>query len=257
MIDPVAVQGGTAAMYLPGKIMKAGRSIDPDNATVPSVATAYVIDMTQPSPAWRQIGSMAFPRNYHNATILPDGTVVVTGGGQTTGAIDLKNAVYEAELWDPQTESWTTLARMHAPRLYHSTALLMPDGRVLVSGGGRFNGNSEPTDQVSGEFFAPPYLFKGPRPTIAAVPSQLTRGQTFTIETPDASRIAKVSLVRLGNDTHAFDMNQRFVPLSFSANTGALSVTAPSSANVAPPGYYMLFIVDTNGVPSIASYVRF
>jgi len=257
MVDPAVLHGGTAAMYLPGKIMKSGRSIDPDQATEPSVRSTYVLDMTQPSPLWRQTASMAFPRNYHNETLLPDGTVLVTGGGRTTGAIDLANAVYEAELWNPVTEAFTTLAPMHAPRLYHSIALLLPDGRVLTSGGGRFNGVNEPTDQASAEFFSPPYLFKGSRPTITSAPTQLQRGQTFEIESPDASRIATVSLVRLASVTHAFNMNQRFIPLSFSAGAGVLAVTAPATANIAPPGYYMLFIVDTNGVPSMASFVRF
>ena len=89
---------------------------------------------------------MAFPRTYHNLTLLPDGTVLATGGGITTDAIDAGGAVEPAELWSPVTQTWTTLAGLSVPRLYHSIALLLPDGRVLVAGGGRFFGAPDPTD---------------------------------------------------------------------------------------------------------------
>jgi hypothetical protein len=257
-VGGTAFEGGSSAMYLPGKILKTGTSADPDLATVASVGTAYVLDMTQTSPAWHQVGSMAFARTFHNLTLLPDGNVLVTGGGTTTDALDVAHAVLPAELWSPVTQTWTTLASMSAPRLYHSEALLLPDGRVVVSGGGRFHDDTEPTDQFSVEFFAPPYLFKGPRPAITSAPSQLSYGQNFTVQSPDAARIATVSLIRFGSATHAFNMGQRFIPLSpFSAGSGSLTVMAPVNANSAPPGNYMLFIVDTNGIPSVAAMVHF
>ena len=146
---------------------------------------------------------------------------------------------------------------MNAPRLYHSEALLLPDGRVVVLGGGRFNGIDESTDQLSAEFFSPPYLFKGSRPVISSAPGQLSYGQPFTVQTPDASRIANVSLIRFGAVTHAINMGQRFLPLNFTVGTGSLTVTAPANSNLAPPGNYMLFILDTNGVPSLAAIVHF
>jgi hypothetical protein len=123
-------------------------------------------------------------------------------------------------------------------------------------GGGRFNGVNEPTDQLSSETYSPPYLFKGARPTISSAPATATYGGTITVQTPDAARIAAVSLIRLGSVTHAFNQNQRFVPLSFTAVSNALNVQAPPSANLAPPGHYMLFILDTNGVPSVAVIVK-
>jgi hypothetical protein len=141
--------------------------------------------------------------------------------------------------------------------LYHSEGLLLPDGRVLVSGGGRFNDDTESTDQFSAEFFAPPYLFKGARPTITSAPSQLVYGQNFTIGTPNAAQIASVSLIRFGTATHAFNMSQRFLPLAFSAGSGSLTVTAPVNSDLAPAGYYMLFIVNSTGVPSVAAIVHF
>jgi hypothetical protein len=146
---------------------------------------------------------------------------------------------------------------MHAPRLYHGTALLLPDARVLISGSGRGYGTVAPSDQPSAEVFAPPYLFKGARPTITSAPAQLAYGQGFSVQTPDAATVASVSLISLGSMTHAYNQNQRFLSLPFVASGGSLSVTAPAGANIAPPGYYMLFIVGTNGAPSVAAIVRF
>ena len=111
----------------------------------------------------------------------------MTGGGPTTDAVDVANAILPAEVWSPATQTWTILAPMSAPRLYHSEALLLPDGRVMVHGGGEFNGVNETTDQLSAEFFAPPYLFKGTRPAITSAPSQISYGQNFTVQTPDAA----------------------------------------------------------------------
>src|SRR5262245_1176023 len=199
---------------------------------------------------------MSFARTYHTLTVLPDGDVLVTGGGTTTDAVGVATAVLPAEIWSPVTQTWTTVASMSAPRLYHSTALLMPDARVLVLGGGRFNGVNEPTDQLSAQYYWPPYLFNGPRPSITSAPTTITFGSAFTVQTPDAARIAAVTFIRLGSATHAINMDQRLVPLAFIVGNGSLSVQAPANGNLAPPGYYMLFILDTNGIPSVAAIVR-
>jgi chitodextrinase len=256
VVDPNAVDGGSAAMYAPGKILKSGRSVDPDQPVIPSTATTYVLDMNQSAPRWRQTPPMAFPRTFHTLTLLPDGTVLSTGGGPNTDAVGVNNAVLAAELWSPVTESWSTLASMSRPRLYHSTALLLPDARVLVLGGGRFNGINEPTDQLSSQLFSPPYLFKGARPVITSAPSTAAYGAAISVQTPDAASIGSVSLIRLGSATHSFNTNQRIVPLAFTAGAGALSVQIPADANLAPPGHYMLFILSTSGVPSVASIVQ-
>jgi hypothetical protein len=245
----------TSAMYLPGKVVKSGKSTN-SSGNLPSTNNAYVIDLTESNPNWRQVSSMAFPRAYHVSTLLPDGSVLVTGGGRTTGDYDIANAVYAAEIWSPTTEAWTTMSSMQKPRLYHGSAILLPDGRVLVTGGGRSPG-PDIRDQESFEIFAPPYLFKGSRPSITSAPAQLTHNQTFTIETPDAASIATVSLVAMGNMTHGINMSQRFVPLAFSTTSGSLTVTAPADANLAPPGVYMIFIVNTQGVPSLAAVTKF
>jgi hypothetical protein len=256
-IGGAAMDGGSSAMYLPNKFIKLGKSWDPDAGTTPSVATTYVIDLTQATPTWRQTSAMTFPRTYHVSTMLPDGTVIVTGGGTTTGPKDTAHAVLPAEVWSPTTETWTTLASMSAPRLYHSEAVLLADGRLFVYGGGRYDNATVSTDQFNGQFFSPPYLFKGARPTIGSAPSQLSYGQAFTVQTTDAGSIAQVSLIRFGCVTHAMNWSQHYVPLTFSSGSGSLTVTAPVNSNLAPPGYYMLFLVNTNGVPSIASIVHF
>jgi len=256
VVDPNGVDGGSAAMYLPGKILKSGTSINPDDPPVPSAENTYVLDMTQPSPKWRETPPMVYPRAYHTLTILPDGSVLATGGGPTTDAVGVNDAIKAAELWSPDSETWQTMVSMQKPRLYHSTALLLPDARVLVAGGGRFNNFVEPTDQENGEIYSPPYLFKGTRPVISFVQAQIGYAQTINVQTPDASRIGKVSLIKLGSVTHAFNMDQRYVPLSFSVGTGTLSVQTPAAANLAPPGHYMLFIVDTNGIPSVATILN-
>ena len=253
VVDSNIVDGSSATMYLPNKFMKAGSAADSQN-TGPSSNTTFVLDMTQPSPAWHQTSSMAYARSFMNLTMLPDGSVLATGGESDKNGGDISKAVYAAELWSPQTQTWSTMASMHTPREYHGTALLLPDGRVLESGMGADFGNVP--DQKSAEFYSPPYLFKGPRPTISQAPTQIQYASTFFVGTPDATNIASVSLIRTGAVTHFFDQNERYLPLSFTQTSGGLTVTAPFNANLAPPGYYMLFIVNSAGVPSIAPFVQ-
>jgi len=253
VVDPNIKDGGSSAMYLPDKIMKAGSASD-SQGTGPSSNTTFVLDMTQSSPAWTQTPSMAYPRTFLNLTMLPDGTVLATGGETDKNGGNISNAVYPAELWSPATQTWTTMASMHTPREYHSTAVLLPDGRVVESGMGADFGNVP--NEMSAEFYSPPYLFKGARPTITQAPTQISYGQNFTVATPDAATIVSAVLIRTGSATHFFDMSTHFVPVVFQQTTGGLTVTAPANAYQAPPGYYMLFIVNASGVPSIAPFVQ-
>lgn len=252
-VDPNIKDGGSSVMYLQDKIMKAGSATDSQESG-PSSNTTFVLDMTQPSPAWKQTASMANPRSFLNLTELPDGTVLATGGETDKNGGNISNAVYPAELWSPATQTWTTMASMHTPREYHSTALLLPDGRVLQSGMGADFGNVP--DETSAEFYSPPYLFKGARPTITQAPAQISYGQNFFIGTTDGSTITSAVLIRTGAVTHFFNMNARFVPVTFTQATGGLTISAPANGNLAPPGYYMLFLVNSNGVPSIAPFVQ-
>ena len=196
---------------------------------------------------------MAYPRSYLNLTPLPDGTVLATGGGTTTNGGDVSDGVLPAEDWDPATGQWTTWASMAEPRLYHSIAMLMPDGTVLVAGTGDLPGVP---NEFNAQIFSPPYLFNGPRPTITSSPSVVQYGSNFQVSTPDAASITSVSLIRTAAVTHSFDESTRRVSLPFTASNGVLNVQAPANGADAPPGNYMLFIVNSNGVPSVASWVH-
>ena len=154
-------------MYAPGKILVVGGGDPPVNR-------AEVIDLNQAIPSWRAAGTMQYARRMLNATLLPDGKVLVTGGTASPTFSDSAGHVDAAELWDPANEKWTTLASSTGiPRIYHSTALLLSDGRVFSAGGNH---------QPEVELFSPPYLFKGARPTIASAPSGIVYGQSFAPE---------------------------------------------------------------------------
>jgi len=139
------------------------------------------------------------------------------------------------------------------PRMYHSVSLLMPDGRVLSAGGGRL---APAPDQLNMQMYSPGYLFKGPRPVIGDLPAEITHHSTMDLVSPQAADIAKVTLVDLASVTHAADWNQRFVDLPFTRDGDTLTVDTPASASIAPENYYMVFAVDSNGVPSTAKIVK-
>jgi hypothetical protein len=138
-------------------------------------------------------------------------------------------------------------------RVYHSTSLLLKDGRVLNTGSGDGAGI---TNRYNAELYSPPYLFKGARPAISSAPSAVGYGQSFFVGTANPTSIARVTLLRPGSVTHAFDASQRFNELSFVRTSDGLTVKSPANANLAPPGYYMLFILNGNGVPSTAKVLR-
>ena len=140
-------------MYDTGLVIKAGSDYGNPASDNPSANTAYITNLNQATPTWTQTGSMAYPRSYLNLTPLPDGTVLATGGGTTTNGGDVSDAVLPAEDWAPATGQWTTWASMAAPRLYHSIAMLLPDGTVLVAGTGDFPGVP---NEDSAQVFSPP-----------------------------------------------------------------------------------------------------
>src|SRR4029077_20842345 len=221
------------------------------NCTTYPTATAEVIDLNSPTPTWQYTGSMVTGgRKLHNATLLADGKVLVTGGsrGIEDPNTQPSNPAYASELWDPATGPWTTMASLTKIRSYHSVALLLPDGRVL-SAGGTFGG-------PSAEIYSPPYLFQGSRPTISSAPASVGYGQSFFVGTPNATSISQVTLITLSSVTHGFNMGQRINRPAFSQASGGLNVTAPSNPNSSPPGYYMLFILNSSGVPSVAKIVQ-
>jgi hypothetical protein len=234
-----------SAMYRPGKIITTG-------GEDPVVPTTALIDLNQPAPAWRQTAAMGYPRSQHNLVLLPDGNVMVVGGSQQA-SLNARVGVLVPEMWNPTTELWSPLASMRDPRMYHSTVLLLPDGRVLAAGGGRIG---TAVDYPTAEIYSPPYLFQGARPTITSAPGATSYGETMSVTTPNAAEIASVSFIRFSSVTHAINMDQRFIPLNYTRSGDTLQVVSPNNPNTAPPGYYMMFLVNAAGVPSVAQIVR-
>jgi hypothetical protein len=235
-----------AAMYQPGKIL-----------SVRAAAKAVVVDINSATPVVTPTASLSADRRFGNATVLADGKVWANGGS-TTGN-DLAGARYDSETWDPATGAWTLGASATKPRLYHSVSMLMPDGSVLTGGGGA----PGPVVNMNAEIYFPPYLYKtdgsgepAVRPTIATAPSAAAWGQAVSVTMSEAAPVARMTLVRFGAVTHAFSNEQRFQDVGFTQNGQDLTVTMPASANYAPPGFYMLFALDAQGVPSQAKILR-
>lgn len=233
-----------------------------------ALASTEIIDLGVSEPEWRPTEeSMTHARYYTYAVLLPTGDVFVAGGrsGSTghhahdmtyeevSGAVPTApRAVHEAELFDPESETWMTLAPMEVDRLYHSGALLLPDGRVMMAG-------SNPRRRVNElriETYRPPYFFHGPRPTVEWVPDARTYGDEMEIQTPDASGIDEVVLCRQASTTHCLTTDQRLVEVPIDDVKGdVLRTFVPENPDLLPPGYYLLFVLD-DGVPSKAPFVR-
>jgi galactose oxidase len=249
---------GSAAMYEQGKILYAGGGGRNKAAGIPPTNSAEVIDLNQAAPQWSATGSMTYGRRHLNLTILADGTVLTTGGTGSPGFTVRTLARKDAELWDPATGVWRLLAPEAIVRVYHSTTLLLPDGRVLSAGSG--DGKGLPRETM-GQIFSPPYLFNqdgspAVRPTISGISStSLHYGQTLRVTTPDAASIAKVHLIRYSAVTHAFNMGQTLYRAEFSVSGQDLTVTGPAAGRLAPPGPYLLFLVNASGVPSEAKLI--
>jgi hypothetical protein len=237
-----------ASVLLPGleKVLTAGGT-HTQNAGG-ATKTAEIIDFTQTNPEWAYTGSMTYARYNHNLVLLADGTVLAVGGN-TSGIYT--DPVEQAELYNPTTGKWTVMASQQANRGHHSTALLLPDGTVLSAGS-----DSNTSLDKTVEIFSPPYLFNGARPTITSAPTFISYGQTFTISSPNATAISGVALIKPGVDTHDSNFDQRYVTLTFTTSAGIITATAPPSGNYAPPGYYMLVIVNTSGVPSVMPFLQ-
>jgi hypothetical protein len=194
---------------------------------------------------------MTHARFHVNAVLLPDRTVFVSGGNGQSEVV--ATAVLEAEIYDPPTNTWIKAATAQAGRLYHSIALLLPDGRVLAAGS---NPNRR-DDELRLEIYHPPYLFRGSRPFIETVPQQILYGGEFEIHTPQAEEIQWVELIWPMATTHSCETGQRVVDLGFKAHDFChLHVNVLSEQNIAPPGWYMLFLVNKRGVPSVASWLK-
>ncbi len=235
----------SAAMFRPGRILQFGGNSN----------GAVVIDIRGGTPVVTATGSMSSQRRLVNATILADGKVLATGGSPVWN--DMTNASYSAEIWDPSTGTWTVGASGNRARLYHSTSVLMPDASVLVAGGGA----PGPQNNTNFEVYYPPYLYDSTgalasRPSIVSAPSVIDIGQTFALDFSSAAGVGRVVMIKTAAVTHSFNMEQRFIELTYTTDGNRLMVQSPTHAADAPPGFYMLFVLDTAGVPSIARTVK-
>jgi hypothetical protein len=220
----------------------------------PATATTEIIDLGASTPQWVYGPNMSQARIEMNAVVLPSGKVLALGGSVTDE--DSSTESLNADLYDPASNTFSSAGANAYARLYHSVALLLPDATVWLAGGNPSRGNYEPHIEI----YQPAYLFQSngtlaTRPSITTAPGSINYGNQFTVQTPDAANISSVVLVRAGTVTHSFGMDQRLVGVSFTAGSGSLTVTAPPSGNIAPPGYYMLFILNSAGVPAVASFV--
>ena len=247
------------------KIMVTGGT---NESTVHSTNTSAVFDESNPGAGWQPAPSNVIGRGHSNTVLLPDGSMVDVGGGvgsdETIPGYDQNSRQYAAypeqrqiELWDPATKQWRLGPAQAEARAYHSTAMLLPDGRVM-SAGDDYNGPSGPNTGIqddTAEVYEPPYLHKGPRPTITSVQEDIGFGAGFAVHTPD-NDVTKATLMAPSAVTHAVDMNQRFVALQVSRHDGCVDLVAPANGKVAPSGWYMLFLLNAQGVPSVAKWVK-
>jgi len=238
-------QDSSTAMFRPGRILQFGGSSN----------GARVIDVTGAMPIVTATQSLSSQRRHVLATILADGKVLAVGG--STVKNEMTGVNYSAEIWNPNTGQWTRGANSDRARLYHSTALLLPDASVLVAGGGQ----PGPQFNENVEIYYPPYLFNGSggwaaRPSLESAPTFIDIGQTFVVDLNESQAIQRVALVKTGSVTHSFNLDQRFVELSFQQSAARLTVQAPTRAADAPPGYYLLFVINQTGTPSIGHIAR-
>ena len=261
-------QEGTAVIQIDTTVSPPATSIYIIGGGVSGAATARNpqscerIDLTTLSPAsaWQRTppADMNFPRTNVNGVLLPDGTILAVGGQRNGKWSADPQPVLPAEIYHPATDKWTVTAPMAHPRQYHSVAVLLPDGRVLTAGGiDPTLGGAPARDQRHLEVFTPSYLLAGPRPVITAAPATVAYGATFDIQTPAPGTIDSVALLRPSAMTHHTDAGQRYIKLPITGRTAdRVHVTAPGNGNIAPPGYYMLFILDAGGVPSVAHFIH-
>lgn len=214
--------------------------------------TTELIDMSQTNPMWVAGPAMSSPRVEMNAVLLPNGKVLTVGGSANDEQVE--TASLTADIYDPLTNSFTQVLSNSYAHLYHSTAVLLPDASVVLSGGNPEQAKFQ--DKI--EIYKPPYFFNADgslatRPSLTATPATITYGQTFSATTN--GNIASVVLIREGAATHAFDMSQRLIGLNFAVNGTTMGIAAPPNSTIAPAGPYLLFVVDKNGVPSVGQMV--
>ena len=253
---------GKGGYYTPARVAIFGGAGKNPTIDTPAASTTELLTADSQDPAWAY-GPNLQRRVMPDAVLLPDEKVLIVSGsrsGRGDGA-NSKQPELRAELLDPDTEELTPMAPMRTPRLYHASAVLLPDARVLVAGKCKvFNADPYKYPEHRGEVFTPPYLLTGkPRPRILTAPCTVaSAGAKIEIKVEDvpATGIKSVILIRPSAVTHSFNMDQRAVILPFGVKEDVIEAQAPESNWVVPPGYYMLFVVSKDGVPSEARFVR-
>lgn len=217
-----------------------------------TTTSVNIVDLKESNPTYKPAASLKSGRIHHNAILLPDRTVFVCCGSST--GEDRSSPIPPAEIYNPLTDTWTQVATQSVPRIYHSAALLLPDGRVATAGSTPGFGIENHERRL--EVYSPAYMSQ-PRPVIQSAPQTVQYGNTIKLQTSQAGSIKWVSLIKPMATTHSLDTEQRLVdvPITSKTNT-SVDVTVTSNRNLAPPGWYMLFITDTNNVPSVASWIR-
>ena len=244
----------------------------PEDNGPPATDRVSIVDFGSPNPAYHASSALNHGRMHVNAVLLPDRTVLAVGGGVTREASAKTHAgdpqggqeVFEAEIYDPMTNMWSITAAASLARLYHSVALLLPDGRVVSAGGNPDQGLQVkwlPPDlheEMRLEIYSPPYMFKkNSRPVIQNAPEAITYKSKIVIQTPHATQVKWISLIRPGLTTHSFNGTQRLVDVPFTlVPPDTLNAEVPGEPNVAPPGWYLLFLTDHDGVPSMGHWVH-
>src|SRR5918992_608217 len=264
LLDPVLRNQSASVMLPPAqqqRVMICGGGPAGKEDLTHATDRVSIADLSGPQPVYTEAAPMALGRMHLNAVLLPDRTVFVSGGSLKQESEPLARLL--SEIYDPATDTWRTMATATVPRLYHSTAVLLADGRVVAAGGNPEGGTSvpwvppDPKEEMRIEVFSPPYLFRGPRPVIAAAPAGCAHGETIAIQSPQAPAIESATLVKNGVTTHAFDSGQRLVDLEIvSRDAGTIQAQVTENPNIAPPGWYMLFLVDDDGVPSVAEWIQ-
>ncbi|MBA6152939.1 LamG-like jellyroll fold domain-containing protein [Gelidibacter maritimus] len=257
--DSMSMNGG-AAMFDIGRILKVGGSASYSSNTVPN-PNAYVIDLdptgsTDIVTVTATANPMEHARIYVSSVVLPNGEVLIMGGLDHAEVFKDDVAYLSAEMFNPDTNSFRTLTSMQVPRTYHSAAILLKDGRVFMGGGGLCGVNCA-ENHTDAEIYSPPYLFNSngelaERPTLDAPDKAFYEGSLMVMA---SSGIQEFSFLRMSSATHSVNNEQRRVPVTYSDNNdGSYSLNVPE-ANLMPPGYYMLFAIDADGVPSIAEVI--
>ncbi|MFJ5030938.1 galactose oxidase-like domain-containing protein [Streptomyces sp. NPDC088560] len=218
-----------------------------------------LIDLKAGKPAFTDGPSLEKGTRYPQSSVLPDDTVLVSGGSEDYRGRGDSN-ILQARLYHPDSNSFTQVADPLVGRNYHSGSILLPDGRVMFFGSDSLYGDKANTKpgkfEQRIEIYTPPYLYRGARPSLSGGPQTIARGASGTFTSRQAAGLRKARLIRPSASTHVTDVDQRSIALDFRVSGDKVTVTVPTNRNLVPSGWYMLFVDDDQGTPSVAQWVK-